>query len=421
MRAAALVLVLLACAAVDAAAPTKPDAMAQAELLLDAAGLSHDATERFRLADEAAAICERAAKDRPRDPEPILKLVRALTVADPDHPEACRPGRCEQALGALERMKRVDPLSLEAARIASEEGILLSRMGRFAEAMLAYERALPLIEPMRRANSLDERPQSVLLWGNSAETAMALGRLDDAIRRYEIAIDHAVYGEREWQLALWGLAIALDRDGQVERARTTVRRALERDPALTALHDEGVFFAPAGDLYYYEGLGHEVAGDRVRARAAFGKFLGAQPASRYAGRARSHLADLAKPGREWGVGEATVSVGKPLSEHRRRDPEAVQRAVRAHVAELRVCYERYLREHAGQTIATQLAVDVLASGFVGPARTRILSINEPSVDLSRCIELSAEGWRFPILRDGEELWLIPLDFSPPRTSFAAPR
>jgi tetratricopeptide (TPR) repeat protein len=422
MRAALIVCVLCTAGAVRAASPQKPDLLAQAEVLLEASSMAHENSERFRLADEAAALCERAARERPKDPEPILRLIRALTVSDLDHPEACRPGRCEQALAQLARIKQIDPQSLEAARVAAEEGILLSRMGRFAEAMVAYERALPLVEPARLPSRLDERPGSVMLWGNSAETAMALGRLDDAIRRYELALERSAYGEPEWQLSLWGLGVALDRDGQVDRASKTIQRVLERDPSLSRLHEDGVFFAPAGDLYYYEGLGHEVAGDRARAREAFEHFLRAQPGSRWAGRARAHLAGLARiPAGERLRGEAGVHVGQPLADHSRRRPDQVQKAIVAHAAELRVCYERLLRTRPEQTIEIRLAIEISPLGFVG-SRARVLTQSEPALELGRCTELSAEGWRFQPLKEGDaEMWLIPIDFTPPRSSSGAVR
>ena len=58
------------------------------------------------------------------------------------------------------------------------------------------------------------------------------------------------------------------------------------------LTDESVFFEPAGDKRYYEALGHEVAGDRELALAAWRAFLAEAPSSQYARRARAHLAEL---------------------------------------------------------------------------------------------------------------------------------
>ena len=418
LRSAYLVVLFIAsgvttgAAAAQPAPPSKPDSLTHAEVLLDEAQLSTDAVERFHLADEAATLCRQAAKERPRDPEPVLKLVRALTVADPAHPESCRPGRCEAAVVLLQKLERTAPLY--ASRIAAEEGIVLSRMQRFSEALLAYERAMPLVEPARRPNVLDERPGSVLLWGNSAETAMALGRLDEAIRRFEIALDRATYAEPEWQLALYGLAVALDRDGQVERARLTIQRALERDPSLQRMRDDGVFFEPPGDVFYYTGLAHEVAGDAARAKDAFQEFLIAQPSSLHAVRARAHLALLRKAPP---LRPATVELGVPMSVKGTRDRVAILSQVRSHALDLAICYERHLREQPGQALSLQLAIEISPSGYVG-GRAQVLSSSDSALTLSRCVELAAGGWRFAAT-DGagaqeSDAALIPISFGPAR-------
>ena len=408
-----------------AAAPTPaapPDLLTQASLLLDGAFLARDATERFRLADRAVALCERAAAARPTDPEPVLRLVQALTIADPDRPETCRPGRCERALEQLRRLPKIDPHGLEAARAASEEAIVLSRMQRFEEALAAYERALPLVEPTRRANALDDRGGLVLVWSNSAETAMALGRLDEAIRRYELAIEQASYGETEWVLSHYGLGVALDRDGQVERARQAIGRALERDPGLARLHEDGVFFEPPGDLAYYEALAHEVAGDEAAALEAWLRYLAAQPASRHAARARAHVAALGRrAGAALGRPPLAIVVDLPVSDRPRRPPEGVRARIEAHLPELSVCYARLLREHPGLSVRLAVALEISPRGGL-TQRARVVSTSESALPLVRCVELSADGWRFAPLSGGgddPEGVVVPMSFAP--GALAAPR
>jgi tetratricopeptide (TPR) repeat protein len=398
-----------------AAEPLKRDLLTQAEILLDAAALTQNAAERFRLADEAVKLCERSGKEHPEESEAVYKLVRALTVADPDHPELCRPNRCEAALSALDGLAKRDRLGIEAGRIAAEQGIVLSRLQRYPEALAAYERALPLVVPARSPTSLEERGDMALLWCNSAETSMAVGRLEDAVRRYELTLDYATYRAPDWQLALYGLGVALDRDGQVERAKLTIARVLERDPALARLHDESVFFEPPGDVHYYEGLAHEVAGDDLRALRAFNEYLAAQPRSRYAARAKVHVAMLSRrlaraPRKEQKAG---VVVGSPIVDHTRRDVGAVQAYAQSHEDEMRVCYERYLREHPASPLNMSLALLISPFGF---AHAQVLTTTEPALQLSRCIELSVDSWRFPPLTptEGEpEQMLLPIELTPP--------
>src|SRR5262249_9458164 len=145
-----------------------------------------DRDRRFAIADQAQALCEQAARERPKDPAPHIVLARILTIADPQHPEVCRPKACERAIAELKEARRLDGNGAEAQRIASELGLVLSRVGAYEDALAEYDRALKLADPERRPSVFDEYGRSVL-YGNSAETLMALGRLDQAIERYRLA------------------------------------------------------------------------------------------------------------------------------------------------------------------------------------------------------------------------------------------
>ena len=61
---------------------------------------------------------------------------------------------------------------------------------------------------------------------------------------------------------------------------------------LGVLDDADVFFMPVGDKLYYMALGFRGADRPAAAAAAFREFLAALPASRWAPRARAHLAEL---------------------------------------------------------------------------------------------------------------------------------
>ncbi|MSP16756.1 MAG: hypothetical protein EXR73_09140 [Myxococcales bacterium] len=125
---------------------------------------------------------------------------------------------------------------------------------------------------------------------NTAELLMALGpeRLPEALALYAESV--ALYpGE---PLGWYGLAVAADRDGQVERGESAMRRALELDPRMRRLTAAGVYFVPHGDLRYYEGLAHQVAGRNAAARDAYRAFLAEGKTTRYGARARAHLTEL---------------------------------------------------------------------------------------------------------------------------------
>jgi tetratricopeptide (TPR) repeat protein len=85
---------------------------------------------------------------------------------------------------------------------------------------------------------------------NLAETYMMLDRLDDAVDKY---VQASNTGGTD---ALFGLAVALDRNGQTDRAR----RVLEslQTQTIQAFHARvrsgATFFVPKGEEYYYEAL-----------------------------------------------------------------------------------------------------------------------------------------------------------------------
>ncbi|HZS40202.1 MAG TPA: AgmX/PglI C-terminal domain-containing protein [Polyangia bacterium] len=412
MRRIPLVLLALAAAMPSRARAAGDTALvSRADEILRKAQLVRDPSERYALADEAQALCEKAVAEAPRDPVPRVHLARALSISDPLHPEACRPGACERAVSELKRARELDGGGAEAERIASELGIVYSRLGAFEEALGEYDRALKLVEAERLPDRFDTLDNKSVLYGNSAETLMALHRLDQAIARYRLAEHHATAGDIEWQLAQWGLGVALDRDEQGEKAREAVKLALDRDPAMGHLSDENVFFEPAGDKYYYLALGHEVSGDRDEAIAAWKRFVSSSPSSPWLRRARAHLERLEREPRSAGESErARVIVGEPLrSMHALRAVEDLRRALRRAEEDLRLCYQRALRSEkvAGDL---ELELELFPSGVVA-GRPRVWDTNVDSTALKQCVERVAGGWRFPPIDTQElESVRIPIHF-----------
>jgi tetratricopeptide (TPR) repeat protein len=407
MRRRLVVLVLYALAAparADVAAgrgAPPAGSIAEAEEKLRLASHERQAAHREQLIDDAAAIARRLATARPRDPEPHVLLARAISLADPQHPEMCKPGVCEQAIAELEKARSLDSDGLQAEKIASELGIVLSRIGRFDDALVEYDRALKRVDPERLLSRWDEHGGQAILYGNSAETLMALGRLDQAIARYRQARDASEAGGLEWQLSNWGLGVALDRDEQAEAGRQAIKKALERDPALAQLSSDGVFFEPAGDKFYYLALGHEVAGDRSDAINAWKAYLGSSLSPRFARRARAHL-DALKKLKPVAEPAAPIAFGEPESFIGLRSVSELRQSLDEHGEDVRICYQRALRVQPGLRGELFLTFDVLPSGFPYPPprvfQTRVdnLGDGDPVVsELRRCVELAASYWRFP--------------------------
>jgi tetratricopeptide (TPR) repeat protein len=389
-----------------------PSPIELAERLLHDLSDERRADVRFHMADEAQALCEKAAAARPRDPAPRLCIARALGVSDPLHPEACRRGACERAVEELKRARSLDTAGIEAERIASDLGIIFSRLGRFADALAEYDTALKLVDAERTPVELDAANRSVL-YGNSAETLMAMGRLDDAIARYRQAEDASAPGSLEWKLAQWGLGVALDRDEQMEKSRQAIARAVDSDPSLARLSDSEVFFEPAGDKFYYLALGHEQSGERKEALAAWNDYLAAQPRSRWAHRARAHIEALKKTPEPRPLAPVELTIGMPLLIQNIRTPQQITATLRDHENDLRACYFRSLRQGSTRAQLTgdvRLRMELHPLGYVLPdARIEDTTISDGS--LLRCLEEVARNWRFAAV-DTQELegLIVPISF-----------
>jgi tetratricopeptide (TPR) repeat protein len=331
-----------------------------------------------------------------------------LTVSDPQHPELCRPKTCERAIAELKEARRLDRDGAEAERIAGELGLVYSRLGAHNEALGEYDRALRLVEAERRPSEFADYGRSLLL-SNSAETLMALGRLPDAIERYRQAEALASTAATEWEMAQWGLGVALDRDEQVEKSRAAIQRALDIDPTMSRLVDEGVFFEPPGDKRYYEALGHEVAGDRELALAAWRAFLAETPSSPFTRRARAHLAELKRAlptVATVDLGRVHLGLGEIIDLRGVRPAAALREVVQQHEDELRLCYARTLRSDPSARGEIRLQILIDPSGYP-MAVPRVLLSTVPSETLGRCIELASSTWRFSLsdVADPEEIVL----------------
>jgi len=130
------------------------------------------------------------------------------------------------------------------------------------------------------------------LLGNLAETYMMLGRLDDAIATYLRAV---AVGAAQVS-TMYGLAVALDRDGSGEQA---IRRILEQgdngfEDFQRKLVLGSVFFVPRGEEYYYLALGNEAFGNYGTALEFWNRYVASGAHPEFQPRAREHLERLLK-------------------------------------------------------------------------------------------------------------------------------
>jgi tetratricopeptide (TPR) repeat protein len=227
--------------------------------------LSADEEDFGRLVDLQAALThfDRAIALRPEDPRGHYLRGRALVRGKV---------RIDEAIESLHRARRLDPAGDIEEDVSFELGIALTIAGErsgaraLEEALAWYEKNLTLaVVPSARSVTLS----------NSAEILMRLGRLSEAIDRYEAALAEIRIddpgGAMSRTLAHYGMAVALDRDDQRTRALEVMRQGWGEDPnradphrvcgTLSEPERNFVFFVPEHDIFYYVGL-------QLEARAA---------------------------------------------------------------------------------------------------------------------------------------------------------
>lgn len=235
-----------------AAAPEK-HAAAQAR----AAG-DHYLDEHYRLLQGRSPLRQAAALSKA---ERVLEDAGAPKSDDPI--TRYQMGRVHHYLYELERDARQleaaadhllyvarhprTPITLRAQALQTL-AISYARLGRHEDEVEAYDGAI--------ANEADPDSHAVLL-ANQAEGHMALGRILQAVRGYRAALraTSSTLMLESGVTTLWGLAVALDRSGDLEGALSTIATARTYDPLDQRINGSGWFYVPAYDEAYYNALG----------------------------------------------------------------------------------------------------------------------------------------------------------------------
>ena len=214
---------------------------------------------RAALIGNALARFTLARQHVPDDPELLFFHARALALYERPIPGTRRTERRDdEAIELYERLRTVAP-DHRAEEVGFELGILYTRVRDFPKAIEAYERSVT------HALSDDQTPIS---YSNMAEVRMMSGDLQGAVADYERAVSLARSGGplhgRSLALALFGMAVAMDRLGEhggaVERAGDAVSAG---GGTLDVLRSDGVFYEPAAEIHWYEALGHEAQARNV--------------------------------------------------------------------------------------------------------------------------------------------------------------
>ena len=260
-----------------------------------AIGRGTSSDQQQELLRQAIKQYDNAALARPDEPEPRYRAGQILNEffvscsADASgnaQPPWCTPGHPQVADArhmvaewqAFANLRPLDPrvdfnfyfeLAIASTQAAGDGVPEKERTARIEDALgyyLAAQHRVGLNSDLGRQN----------LAGNLAETYMMLGRMDEAIAQYEVAVRTS--GDTS---AIYGLAVALDRDEQGAKARELIvalgidaRVAFE----LKMAHGE-VFFVPTGEELYYKALFDEAFGDDEDAIVEWQQFIdsGAHP------------------------------------------------------------------------------------------------------------------------------------------------
>ena len=88
---------------------------------------------------------------------------------------------------------------------------------------------------------------------------MLLGDITPAVEGYRAALalltaDHMMFGSGP--TTLWGLAVALDRSGDLDSGLDAIRVARSYDAQDKQINGPGWFYLPDYDRHWYEALGH---------------------------------------------------------------------------------------------------------------------------------------------------------------------
>ena len=147
-----------------------------------------------------------------------------------------------RAAPVLESALRERPNHPLAAEAFFSLAICYAKLDRPSEEIVAYDEfLLRETHPGDRAGALSNR----------AEAHMLIGQLAPAIADYRAALEI----RPDSSLIHWGLAVALDRNGDTPGALLEANLAIRFDPLDQELSSPNVFFMPPYDHYWYEGMG----------------------------------------------------------------------------------------------------------------------------------------------------------------------
>jgi tetratricopeptide (TPR) repeat protein len=224
------------------------------ELRYHQLGMGHPVLDRAELAvlgdmylARAAELLEKAGADTSRDLFLRYRLASVYAMRQ----------KSERAVALLESIARAEPPAPLRAAVFADLAVAYARLGRVEDEIEAYGESLR-VQPLAHERSR--------LFANRAEAYMLLGHITSAVAGYRAALallssDYLMFGGGP--TTLWGLAVALDRSGDLDSGLDAVRLARTYDPKDEQINGPGWFYMPAYDRHWYEALGHWQVGRKV--------------------------------------------------------------------------------------------------------------------------------------------------------------
>jgi len=312
----------------------------------------------------------------------------------------------KEAVRSFTRARSLRSPRADEADICFKLGIAYSKLGAFEQAVQEYN----LCDQRVGGPRSDAQNRRATMHANAAEGLMALGRLDEAIQRYQASVALQPGNILGW----WGLAVAYDRDEQISKAAEALAPALAADPQMKVLTSESVFFIPAGDIHYYFALGHLIRGDLAASTKEWQAYLAALPQDQWAYRARDHLVELGALSRASAGTKRRAPVPGPGvvdSDSSIQDQVSVRSRLQSSLYRVRQCYQNELKHRPGLSGKLRVAVIVAKDGRVQEAKVASSTLGRPS--LHRCVLGVVKGIYFSRPSSGASVSLIyPLEFKP---------
>jgi tetratricopeptide (TPR) repeat protein len=242
-----------------------------------------------------------AAAVRPREAEPYYRIGMLLYQmyynCDQGYAQlpTCDPNNMAHAgavITAWDQFERRAPLDPRVAELLLPRALLHTKLidGSPADRRHLEKAAADYEAALDRGDGLSATRGDEQLLGNLAETYMMLNRLDDAIASYYRAI---VVGAARVS-TVYGLAVALDRDGSGDQAIRQIQgQGAEGLDAFTKdCIRHAVFFVPSGESAYYFALASEASGNYGTALSLWIHYIASGAHPQFQARAREHIEAL---------------------------------------------------------------------------------------------------------------------------------